>query len=336
MRAPSPPPAPDPVATSRAQTQSNVATAGANSTLNLVDQITPQGNLTHQQIGTVAMPDGFGGTINVPRFQATQTLSPAQQQLFNQNQSTELAMSRIAGEQTNRIGSVLSSPVDLNNEATEARLFDLGRRRLDPMFAEQDEALRTRLANQGIRAGSQAYDAETRRFGETRNDAFNQLLLQGRGQAVQEALAERSHPINEITALLSGSQVSQPNFIQAPTSPVNMVDHSGNVNNAYAGQLSAYRERMGAHNAMMGGIFGTVNNIARIGLPMMMSDRRLKSNIVRVGEHPLGIGVYEYDIFGRRERGVMAQELVEVRPEAVATHELGFMMVDYEMIGGRP
>jgi hypothetical protein len=333
MRAPSPPPAPDPVATSRAQTQSNVATAGANSTLNLVDQITPQGNLTHQQIGTVAMPDGFGGTINVPRFQATQTLSPAQQQLFNQNQSTELAMSRIAGEQTNRIGSVLSSPVDLNNEATEARLFDLGRRRLDPMFAEQDEALRTRLANQGIRAGSQAYDAETRRFGETRNDAFNQLLLQGRGQAVQEALAERSHPINEITALLSGSQVSQPNFMNVSQSPVAGVDHSGNVNASHASAMQAWQGRMQNHQAMMGGIFGLAGNAMRM---IPFSDARLKTNIVRKGTHPLGIGVYEYDIFGRRERGVMAQELVEVAPDAVALHESGYMMVDYDKIGGRP
>ena len=68
----------------------------------------------------------------------------------------------------------------------------------------------------------------------------------------------------------------------------------------------------------------------------MISDRRLKSNIERVGTHELGIGVYEYDIFDRHERGVMADELLEVMPEAVIEHPSGYLMVYYDMIGGRP
>lgn len=66
------------------------------------------------------------------------------------------------------------------------------------------------------------------------------------------------------------------------------------------------------------------------------SDRRLKSNIVRIGTHPLGIGIYEYDIFERRERGVMADELETVMPEAVVTMPNGYKAVNYAMIGTRP
>ncbi len=62
------------------------------------------------------------------------------------------------------------------------------------------------------------------------------------------------------------------------------------------------------------------------------SDYRLKSNIERVGEHPLGVGIYEYDIEGRRERGVMAHELALVKPEAVAIGDDGYFMVDYGML----
>ena len=62
------------------------------------------------------------------------------------------------------------------------------------------------------------------------------------------------------------------------------------------------------------------------------SDRRLKSNILRVGTHPLGIGIYEYDIFGRRERGVMADEVEHVKPEAVNTHVFGIKMVNYAVL----
>jgi len=63
------------------------------------------------------------------------------------------------------------------------------------------------------------------------------------------------------------------------------------------------------------------------------SDRRLKSNIVRIGDHPLGIGIYAYDIFGRRDVGVMADELFHVKPEAVMRHQSGYLMVDYGSIG---
>ena len=62
------------------------------------------------------------------------------------------------------------------------------------------------------------------------------------------------------------------------------------------------------------------------------SDRRLKSNIQRIGTHKLGIGIYEYDIMGRHEIGVMAQEVEKVMPEAICRHSSGYMMVDYGRI----
>lgn len=62
---------------------------------------------------------------------------------------------------------------------------------------------------------------------------------------------------------------------------------------------------------------------------MRYSDRRLKSNINRIGTHPLGIGIYEYDIFGKHDIGVMADEVEAVLPSAVTTHSSGYKMVDY-------
>ena len=66
--------------------------------------------------------------------------------------------------------------------------------------------------------------------------------------------------------------------------------------------------------------------------PFRRSDMRLKSNIVRVGTHPLGVGVYDYDIDGHRERGVMAQELLHVLPSAVRVGGDGYLMVNYEVL----
>lgn len=62
------------------------------------------------------------------------------------------------------------------------------------------------------------------------------------------------------------------------------------------------------------------------------SDRRLKSNIKRIGTHKLGIGLYEYIIFGRKETGVMADEVLAVKPEAVILDKSGYYKVCYDML----
>lgn len=59
------------------------------------------------------------------------------------------------------------------------------------------------------------------------------------------------------------------------------------------------------------------------------SDRRLKSNIVKVGEMEDGLGIYEYDIFDRRERGVMADEVEKLRPWALGPEVSGYRTVLY-------
>ena len=64
----------------------------------------------------------------------------------------------------------------------------------------------------------------------------------------------------------------------------------------------------------------------------LFSDRRLKSNIVQIGVHPLGIGIYEYDIFGHRDVGVMADEVESVMPEAIIEHPSGYKMVNYGLL----
>jgi len=71
------------------------------------------------------------------------------------------------------------------------------------------------------------------------------------------------------------------------------------------------------------------------------SDRRLKENIVRIGTHPLGIGLYLFDykpayrgVSGDgRQFGVMADEVETVMPLAVATHPFGHKTVNYAMLG---
>ena len=81
----------------------------------------------------------------------------------------------------------------------------------------------------------------------------------------------------------------------------------------------------------MGGLYDLAGALGGAGITKY-SDRRLKSNIVRIGTHPLGIGIYEYDIDGSRQRGVMADEVLTVLPEAVLTGDDGYMMVNYGVL----
>lgn len=62
------------------------------------------------------------------------------------------------------------------------------------------------------------------------------------------------------------------------------------------------------------------------------SDERLKTNVEKIGVHSLGINVYEYDIMGKRETGVMAQDLLKIMPSAVTQNLNGYYKVNYNLI----
>lgn len=245
------PQAPDPRQTAAAQTQMNKDTAVTQFGLNAVNQNTPQGSLSYNQIGT--WDDG------TPRYEANTQYSPEQQNLYNQQNQLSSGVNNLALNQVGRLDTLLGTPVDMSNEATESRLMELGRKRLDPMFADRRQGLETDLLNRGINMGTEAYDKAVGRFGEQENDAYNQLLLGGRQQAISEMLAGRNQPINEITALMSGGQVTQPNFVNTPNTPVSGVDYAGLVGQDYQNKLKA-------HQAQMGGIFGLGGTALRYGL----------------------------------------------------------------------
>jgi hypothetical protein len=112
---------------------------------------------------------------------------------------------------------------------------------------------------------------------------------------------------------------NMPGFSQA--SRAAGVDYSG----AARDQYSAAQDAADAKNAFTNGLMDAASGF-------IPSDRRLKSNIRRKGTLPSGLGWYEYDIFGRHEEGVMAQEAKEKFPNAVAQHPSGYLMVDYSKI----
>lgn len=138
----------------------------------------------------------------------------------------------------------------------------------------------------------------------------------------------RQLPLNEANALRSGGQVQGPQF------------GSYYTNNAAAAPIMDAGIAQGTTTPKLPRETIWLQRVPRWpGKPWRcgyyeVPDPRLKSNIVRIGTHKFGIGVYEYDIAGRRERGVMSTEVRKVMPDAVHVGSDGFDRVNYAKIGG--
>ena len=82
-----------------------------------------------------------------------------------------------------------------------------------------------------------------------------------RQQSLEEQLALRGQPINEASALLSGSQVNLPQFQNVAQTQYSAPDYAGSVAQNYAGATSmwnAANQSAGAKNAAVAGAFGSL------------------------------------------------------------------------------
>lgn len=249
----------DPAAIARAQSDLNKNTAIMNFGLNAVNQKNPYGSLTYKQVGT--WNDG------TPRYEAETTLSPEEMNKQRQQWALDSSANQTALDQFGRVQGMLSSPFKLGNDAVESRLMDLGMKRLSPLFQRQQDALENKLSNMGFARGTDAWDREMALNQQGQNDAINQLLLTGRGQANQELMAERNQPLSELERLSTLGQVQQPNFINTPNTNVANTDLAGitaNAANVATNQwkaqndynMNAWQQQQQNKNAMIGGLFG--------------------------------------------------------------------------------
>jgi hypothetical protein len=236
----------------QANTQ-NTQNAYQNAAFNRVNQQDQYGNqLSYQQTGK----DANGNPI----FNASQSLGQTGQQFAG-------GLGSIGQQYFSGAQNLLNNPADYTNAGTEARIDELGRRRLDPRFQREGDALHTQLVNRGLDPTSEAYKAQMEQFGQTKNDAYNQLALQGRGQAFDEALRGRSAQIEELQGLTApglkyGMNAISPNLINAPGVGVQNVDIAGLHTAKAAQQQAAYQQQLSQHNGMLGGLASIGGSLA--------------------------------------------------------------------------
>lgn len=225
-----------------------------------------------------------------------------------------------------------------NDANTQAQLQGIGLG-----MQQQGQAFGQQLSNRQLTAAEQA-----QQFGQQTTNQQLAAALQNqqfgqqqglRGQSMQEQAYLRNLPLNELNALRTGNQVSQPQFggfaQQATTGGPDM---SGAVQNQYNAALGASNAQNAAASGTLGGLFSIGGSLlqgagAAGGFGALFSDRRLKKNIRRIGKAANGLNIYSYQYVwgGARQIGHMADEVEKVSPHAVG-RSMGFKTVNYGAI----
>lgn len=166
------------------------------------------------------------------RLTITQEFSPEQQAIYEQQTRVKQLLGGLGEQGATALQGVVGKPLDFSGapglpgsaDATRNKVIDAMMARVNEDTDVAREIANSKLIAAGIRPGSTAYDNSMRSIDRAYNDARNQAFLASgqeatrdfamdaelRRQAITELLAQRQVPLNEITALMSGSQVSNP------------------------------------------------------------------------------------------------------------------------------
>jgi hypothetical protein len=338
--APSAPAPPDYTGAAQQTAQGNIEAARVATAANRVNQVTPYGNLSYAVTGA----DPYGN----PTWTATQTLSPAQQQLLDYQNKTSIGLGQLADKGLGYVQNMLETPFDVSKLPTTGfnpsqSYQDAYMQRLQPQIQESRDRLNQDLANRGIDIGSEAYQRAMLTQARRENDLLAAATTQGfnvgqtaRQSALQEQAYLRNEPLNTLSAVRTGAQVQGPQFVnsaqQATTAGPDILGAAGMQYNAQMGDFNA---KQAAQANLNQGLFS-------LGGAALMSDIRAKENIKAIGVMPNGLTLYSFEYKDEIKShplagegihvGVMAQEVEQVFPYAVKTLDDGYKVVDYGLL----
>jgi hypothetical protein len=204
--------------------------------------------------------------------------------------------------------------------------------RLQPQMDIQQKTLDAKLANQGVVAGTEAYNRAKMGLGMQQNDLLNQAQLSGlqagntlfqqgmqgaqfgnqaqqqllnnqlananlgnqaQQQQFNQALTQYNMPLNTLSALRTGAQVQNPTFQNAPQQATTAgADLLGAASSQYNAAMGGFNAQQAAQANMNSGLMGLGGTL---GAAAIMSDIRTKENITQVYWLPNGLPVYTYE-----------------------------------------
>jgi hypothetical protein len=278
-------------------------------------RLDPQFALQQQQLASTLAAKGV--TENSAAYnQAMQQFGMTKNDAYNQANLSAVQTGN--AEQAQLFGMNMSARQEGANELQSAGTF------ANSAQAQQNQQNQAAAAY-GNTAQQQAYNQASA------NAALNNTA---RGDAITEYNQQRNEPINRIAALLgTGGGVTNPTFADYSKVSSAPVDYSGLVSSNYAQANQNYQTQLASQNSLLGSVFGAIGGIGG-GLATKFSDRRLKHDIIPVGNLANGIKTYAYSYLGSDTRyfGVIADEVMQIMPEAIVANDNGYMMVDYRKV----
>lgn len=211
-------------------------------------------------------------------------------------------------------------------------IFDRNFSMMKPAIDQGNDKLLTNLQARGIPIGSEAFNDTYGAQQRETQDTISRLAQDADGAAGQEQsrlfgldAAARSNSISELVAAFGGGY-NPTNAV--PSGNAAGVNYSGLVGEKYKADQANYqaKQQQGAQTA---GALGSLG-----GALLMKSDRRLKADIRRVGRtgrHAIYEYRYLWEKAGTVHRGYMAQEVMNLVPDAV--HWIGdHLALDYGLL----
>jgi hypothetical protein len=291
---PTPPATPDYTGAAQAQGVANVEAARVGSKLSNPNMYTPYGN-------QLVSYEGDQPTITQTLTpEAQKTLNE------QQNTQYQLAAlgSKGAGLASNVLdkpftfgGPSVQTSLDLSNVAKmPVNAGTTGQEaimsRLEPSLQKNRVSTETQLINQGLRPGTEAYDNAIQLLGQQENDARTQAVLSGinldtsanaqgynqalqgaqfgntaQQQALAQAIQQRQMPLNEITALMSGSQIQNPQFQAYSGSNVAAAPIFGATQAEGQAAQNNYNQQVASYNTNLAGLYSLAGAGARAAYP---------------------------------------------------------------------
>lgn len=275
------PPPPDYAGAARETAAGNREAAIAAQEGNMINQYTPQGSVVYSQHGT--------SSSGTPLWSQTVTMSPQEQQAYNENMAMNARLRGVAGQGVGYVQSALNQPLsyeglqrvgtpgEIQRQASDAA-YQNAMRYVEPRLERQQASLENQLANQGITRGSEAWnaamaDAEANReniYSQAQNAAYtagltgaNQAYNQAMG-ARQQGISERNYlrqePINILNAVRTGSQLQSSQQPQVGvSSPGQLATWSGPDLLGAATAQGQYNQ--GLYNAQQAGSSNTTSGL---------------------------------------------------------------------------
>ena len=278
-----PPPAPDYVGAAQAQGAANLKAAIASGQINNPNVENPFGS---QTVEWDYLKSPSGKIISaLPSI--TQKFSPEQQALYEKS----LATKDIMGQKgVGLAGALAGGGLDLSGLPNAP--MSAGQRREDVInammsrvntdIAGRRDNTNSELIAAGIRPGTKAYQTAMEGIDGQETDARQQAILAGgqeatrdfgmdsqaRQQALAEMLAQRQTPLNELSALQSGSQVNNPFAgglgyqAGANVAPAPIAQGIANKGQAAMNQYNAQQAALGGNISAGAGLLGSLGSAA--------------------------------------------------------------------------